>query len=290
MRRMVLAVVNGLVLLSVAAAQTPEQKKASLAYLRGLQTPAGAFQPAAGDKQMPSLRATSSALRALKYFGGDVPNKDAIQKFVRDCFDKESGAFADQPKGKLDVFTTAVGIMAVVELKMPVDDYAPGVIKYLGENAKGFEDIRIAVAGLEAIGKLPPQAPQWREQVHKLADADGTFGKDDSRARDTGGAVVALLRLGDQIDKPHAMVKVLRDGQRKDGGFGKAGADSDLETSYRVMRAFHMLKAKPDADKLRGFVAKCRNDDDGGYGISPGKPSAVGPTYFASIILHWLDE
>jgi hypothetical protein len=51
-----------------------------------------------------------------------------------------------------------------------------------------------------------------------------------------------------------------------------------------------MLKAKPAADRaLREFVATCRNDD-GGYGVEPGQPSAVGPTYYASIILHWLGE
>lgn len=288
MRRMILAAIHVLVFLSLAAAQTPEQKKASIAYLRGLQAPSGAFQPAAGDKQMPSLRATSSALRAVKYFGGELANKEGIQKYVHDCFDKDSGGFADQPKGKPDVFTTAVGIMAVVELKMPVDDYAPGVVKYLGENAKVFEDRRIAVAGLESIGKFPPQAKQWREQLDKAFAPDSAFAAGDV-ARDVGGTAVAYLRLGGKIDKADLTVTVLRRGQREDGGFGKAGADSELESTYRVMRAFHMLKGKPDADKLRAFVAKCRNDD-GGYGISPGKPSAVGPTYFASIILHWLDE
>ena len=41
--------------------------------------------------------------------------------------------------------------------------------------------------------------------------------------------------------------------------------------------------------ELRAFVAKCRNDD-GGYGVAPGLASTAGGTYFASIILHWLDE
>ena len=50
------------------------------------------------------------------------------------------------------------------------------------------------------------------------------------------------------------------------------------------------LKEKPaDVEALRGFVAKCRNAD-GGYGLSPGQPSRVPATYFASILLHWLAE
>jgi hypothetical protein len=63
-----------------------------------------------------------------------------------------------------------------------------------------------------------------------------------------------------------------------------------LESSYRIMRCFMMLKEKPaDVDAFKGFIAKCRNRD-GGYGVAPGQPSSVGATYFASIILHWLDE
>ena len=51
-----------------------------------------------------------------------------------------------------------------------------------------------------------------------------------------------------------------------------------------------MLKAKPpDVAKLRRFVAAC-NNIDGGYGVEPGKVSTAGSTYYASIILHWLEE
>jgi hypothetical protein len=50
-----------------------------------------------------------------------------------------------------------------------------------------------------------------------------------------------------------------------------------------------MLKERPsDVKALREFVAKCRNDD-GGFGVAPGEPSSASGTYFAGIILHWLD-
>ena len=99
-------------------------------------------------------------------------------KYVETCFDKATGGFRDAgASGKPDVFSTAVGIMAVVELKLPTEPYRAGVVKDLGENAKSFEDIRIAVAGLEAIGKRPPQAEAWLEQIGKMRHADGTYGK-----------------------------------------------------------------------------------------------------------------
>jgi prenyltransferase beta subunit len=279
-----------LLVLGPVRGQSPEEKKATIAYLQKLQTRGGGFVPAAGAEQ-PGVRATSSALRALRYFGGAARDRAACADFVKKCFDRDGGGFADRPGGKPDVPTTAIGMMAVVELQLPTAPYAGAVTKYLGEHARDFEQIRIAAAGLESIGKRPPQADAWLGQVAKLRHEDGTYGKGDGVARDTGGAVVVVLRLGGKVAHPDAVLKALNAGQRKDGAFGKEGAPgSDLETTYRVMRAYHMLKARPDApDRCRAFVARCRNDD-GGYGVAPGQPSSASGTYFASIILHWLGE
>jgi hypothetical protein len=219
-----------------------------------------------------------------------VPEKDACKRFVESCFDA-SGGFANIPGGKPDVATTAIGIMAVVELGMPVAKYADPVVKYLNEQAKTFEEIRIAVAGLERLERTAPRAREWQELVRKMANADGTFGKGEGAARATGSAVVTMLRLGGKVENKVKVLKVLNDGQRLSGGFGKEGADTaDLESSYRVMRAYHMLKAQPGSpDTLSTFVSKCRNGD-GGYGIAPGEPSSIGATYFAFIIYHWLKK
>jgi len=271
-------------------AQTADEKKATIAYLQKLQQKDGGFAPAA-DKPKSSLRATSSALRALKYFGGEPLEKAACADFVKSCFDKDSGGFVDAPGGKPDVAVTAVGAMAVVELKLSTEPYEAAVVKYLADNAKSFEDIRIAAAGLEALGKRPKEADAWLEMIAKMRNADGTYGKGPGAARDTGGAAVAVLRLGGKVDDARTVLKVLKDGQRADGGFGKADTESsDLETSYRVMRAFHMLGARPaDPGRLRDFIASCRNDD-GGYGPAKGQPSGASATYNAAIILHWLEE
>jgi prenyltransferase beta subunit len=276
-------------------AQTPEEKKASIAFLRKLQAEDGGFLPApAGTAKTPassSLRATSSALRALKYFGGSPRDAAACTRFVESCFDKTTGGFKDSPGAKPDVFTTAVGIMAVVELKLPAERYSDAVIKYLGTNSQDFEEIRIAAAGLESIQKRAPRADAWLAQITKLRNPDGTFGKGKGQARATGGSLVTVLRLGGKLDQEKTMLNTLKAGQRSDGGFGKEDAEgSDLETSYRVMRAFVMLKQQPnDVAALRGFIAKCRHAD-GGYGVTPGQPSTVSGTYFASIVLHWLGD
>jgi prenyltransferase beta subunit len=290
MRRVQLAGLCLLIVWVPVRAQSPEEKKATVAWLCKLQTGDGGFQPAPG-KAPSGLRATTSALRALKHFGGEAPDRATCDVFVKSCFDKETGGFADRPGGKPDVATTAVGIMAVVELKLPTEPYEAGVLGYLGSHVKSFEEIRIAAAGVEALGKQPPQSSKWLKEVIELRNRDGTFGKGDGTARDTASAEVVLMRLTGKLEIPNdALVKTLDAGQRKDGGFGKAGAPgSDLETTYRVVRCYHMLKAQPAAaERCRAFIASCRNAD-GGYGVAPGEPSGVSGTYFAGILLHWLD-
>lgn len=292
MRRIGLALAGLLLYSSLLGAQTSEQKQATIAYLRKLQTPSGGFLPAA-DQSAPSLRSTSAAVRALKYFGGPLEDTKSAQEFLRQCFRGQLGGFVDRPQPKTapDVATTAIGLMAAVELKAPVQEYQDAVVNYLDERAREFADIRIAAAALEAIRQPSKQADAWLKQLAGMRNPDGTYGKGDDRARETGSVIVTVLRLGGKIDQRDKVVETLRAGQRNDGGFGKGGTtNSDLESAYRIMRAFVTLKEKPkDVEALRKFIARCRNRD-GGYAVEPGRPSSVSGTYYAGIILHWLDD
>jgi prenyltransferase beta subunit len=295
MQRYGLALLVVILVPLAAWGQTTEEKQATIAYLQACQHRDGGFFPSRPGKNQnatpkSSLRASSAALRALKYFGGEAKDREACAKFIASCFDKASGGFADHPGGQIDAATTAIGLLAVVEAKLPVKDYRAAAIKYLGEKVKGFDDIRIAAAAVEAVKERTPQADTWLEQIAQMRNKDGTYGKGNGVARATGGAAVAVLRLGGKVEQRDNVVQALKKGQRDDGGFGKEDAKtSDLETSYRVMRAFHMLREKPDVERCRAFIAKCRNAD-GGYGVEPGKPSTVGATYYAAIILHWMAE
>jgi hypothetical protein len=294
----------GLVLIALpAAGQTPDVQKATevrlqrlriqkaaIAYLENLQQKDGGFAPDAVTAKS-SVSATNAAVRAIKYLGGDVVNNQEAADFVKSCIDKDTGGFADAPGGKVSVNSTAVGVLAAVEVDVPRAAFEAGAVKYLGDNVKGFEDIRIAAAAFEALGKRPAQADAWLEEIAKLRNDDGYYGKGDGAARETGSAVAAVLRLGGKVGRADVVVLPMQNGQRADGGFGQAGEPaSDLATSYRVMRSLHMLKAAPqDAGRLRAFIDSCRNDD-GGYGVAKGKSSSAAGTYYAAIITHWLDE
>ena len=151
--------------------------------------------------------------------------------------------------------------------------------------------MRVAAAGMEQLDAKAAGTMRWIDEVTALASSDGSgFGKGAGKPRDTAGCVVTLLRLGVKIPNSDAYVKILNDGQRQNGGWGKAddATGSDLETTYRVMRCYMMLKTQPKhVEGVRSFVAKCRNAD-GGYGVAPGQPSNVNGTYFAAIVTHWL--
>lgn len=280
------------------AAQTAEEKQATIKFLTSLQQPDGGFiaappGPKPESKPMSSLRATSAAVRAIKYFGGEVPNKDKTIQFVKSCYSRSDRGFSDQPKGKIDVPTTAVGMMAAAELYPDEFNSNHDEMRcagYLTDNAKTFEERRLAVAGMEAA-KVSTVLDDWFREVRKTANPNGTYGKGDGQARETGGVIAMFLRAGQKLSDDHrkAVIAALQAGQRPDGGFGKAGEKgSDGETTYRVMRAFHLLKEKPnDVAKLKEFFAKCRNAD-GGYGVAPGQPSTVSGTYYAAAVGMWL--
>ncbi len=294
MRR--LSLILFLVVCPVLFAQSADEKQATVRYVHALNLPDGGFIIAAQDPkldQMPrsTLRATSAGIRAIKYFGGELRDKKKTREFVLSCYDAKSGGFADTPGGMPNGTLTAVGMMAAAEV---VPDFEFGAAtKYLRANATTFEERRLAVAGMEASKKFPKEIDEWFAEVKKSANKDGTYGKEPSLPRDTGGTVAMFLRAGKDIsmDERKAVINALQSGQRTDGAYGKGDAKgSDLESTYRVMRAFHLLKSAPkDTKALREYVAKCRNAD-GGYGVEPGKPSAVNSTYYAGIILHWMAQ
>ncbi|HET6572314.1 MAG TPA: prenyltransferase/squalene oxidase repeat-containing protein [Fimbriiglobus sp.] len=274
---------------AVAAAQ---DKAATVKYVLTLRDPTtGAYRVTPDGK--PSLRACTGAVKALHYLGAKVPEPEKTAKFVLSCYDPQTGAFAE-PGGKPDVAITSVGVMAAVDLGIPKEKYAKAM-DYLKATAKTFEEVRIGAAALEALN----EKPEWVTEWFKIADdafLTSPFKSDkQGRARMLGGFIAMKLRLGvpaaARRQESKLILDIISNGQRDDGGFGDAKAEaSDLGSTYRVMRALHLLKEKPrDAAALRKFVASCRNKD-GGYGVTPDATSSMSGVYYAAIVSKWLDE
>lgn len=267
-----------------ARGQTPGELEQTAKFVATFQNSDGGFASVAGGPS--SLGGTSSAIRSLKYTGGSIPDLLACRAYVASCRDEKSGGFAPMPGGEPGVGITATGLMATAELKATDDATTEGAIRYFHEHVKTFEEIRIAVAGMEAAGKPSPDFPAWTAKVLEGRKADGTFGEGPGRARATGSAAAALLRMKVELEHREAVVAALREGQRPDGGWSEGDGASDLGTSYRVMRLMFMLKAKPDLGRLRSYIAGFRREN-GGYDPGPGDKASMGGTYSCTIMLWW---
>jgi hypothetical protein len=339
-----LSLVLVLVLPSLATAQTEEviralERKLDTArtakWMLEQEDPKGGFYLAPQDpkldaKPQPVLRATSGAVRALKYSGHTLLPKERERHaaFVLSCYDAKTGAFAE-PGGKPDVAITSVGVMAATELGIPKEKFAKAM-DYLKANAKTFEEVRIAAAAVEAWGAkdCPFKLDDWfavarkhveplvaLKELEALGEEKLVASARDGLARELGSVAAFHLRLGKPVfgapaliggPKPNPPIPgfidikitdekvafaLIEAGQRDDGGWGKKGEKaSDIETTYRVMRALHLQKAKPkDTKLLREFVAKHRNEDHG-YATKPGDKSSMSGVYYCTVVLHWLDE
>lgn len=269
-----------------AAAQAPAELGRTASYMAKFQNPDGGFAGKVGGAS--SLGATSSAVRTLGFVGGSIPEVARCIAYVKSCYDPTTGGFAPTPGGQADVSTTAVGLMAVAALKLDLAPFAEGATGFFSKNAKAFEEVRMAAAGMEAAKATSPDFPRWIAFMKEGENPDGTYGAGPALPRLTGSKVAALLRMGVKLEpeKKAGIVAALRAGQKADGGWSDGDGPSDLGSSYRIMRAFFLMKEKPDLARLRSYLASHRQSD-GGYGPTPGAPANPGATYSCSIMGYW---
>jgi predicted esterase/prenyltransferase beta subunit len=289
------AVVSFCALLALLTAQRPvpaqslsiEERGQTAGFAGSRQNPDGGFAAEPGASS--SLGSTTASIRILRYTGSSIPDVLACIDFVRSCFDAETGGFSQTPGGEPDVGSTASGLMSLGELGIADPEMIVPAIAYLSENARTFPEVRIAVAGMEAVGQGSPSFDQWSATLLESRNDDGTWGSGPGLAFETGGTMAALLRMGIRPDQEDAVIEAIRDGQEEDGGWSSGEGPTDLSASYRVARAAFMLKSAPDLDALRGFIARCRREG-GGYAPRPeDEGSTVGATYMATILLRWAD-
>ena len=268
-----------------AAPLTDDQRAAAVEYVNRLQNEDGGYRltAASGPSQ---LDPTVNVLRALRYLEADPKNLRHLRLFILSCIDPETGGFSDLPGGAPDARSTARGLQALHEVGQGKHQRARRAVEYLLKNAKTLPDRYIALAAMEAAGYPHPDPSSWRSTWEAVRNPDGTYGRSVS---DTAGAVIALTRLGSTAADRAAVVKALQAAQRPDGGFPGPEGNSDLAATYRVMRAFILLKEKPDLSRVTDFTRRSRNED-GGFGPLPGAPSTPANTYHAAITLKWIEE
>ena len=160
-------------------AQTPAEFAQTAAFAAAHQNKDGGFAAKSGGPS--SLGGTNAGLRVLRHVGGSVPDVLACVSYVKSCRTADGG-FASTPGGTSDFITTAIGLMAASELKINDPKLIRGAVAYLGRNARSFEEVRMAAAGLEAIGVASPEIPRWFTQIQDMRNPDGTFGAGPNQA------------------------------------------------------------------------------------------------------------
>jgi prenyltransferase beta subunit len=285
------------------------RKVETLDYIKSLENPRGGFfvtsqDPKTDAAPRPSLRAVNGAVRAWRYLDGEklgqkFPNKEKHAAFVLECYDPKTGGFAE-PSDKPDVTSTSIGVMAAMELGIPKKKFA-NAMDYLKENARTFEEMRIGAAAVEAWGveDCPFELDDWFKAFYRKCKEiwEGTV--KDGGAREIASVSVSLLRLKRMLPEGNLVFAALQLGQRDDGGWGKKGEnDSDIESTYRVMRCFMLLASTntnksfwqpKDLKKVRAFVDSHRNKD-GGFATKPGGESSMSGVYYCVIVSKWLDD
>jgi hypothetical protein len=276
---------------SFASEQTPEIEAAVKAKLATLKFLGGLYEAESGGYRnepmaKPTLRATNAAVKATRYLGGQLDDKEKSAKFVLSCYDDKTGAFAE-PGGKPDVTTTCIGVMAAMELGITKEKIAKAP-EYITANAKEFEDVRIGAAAFEAWGVEGWKDSESTKTSWLVVAFKYQTEKKALSPRESASAWVVFMRL-----LPSTKEKLIGISyeQLGDGGWGLTGQNSsDMETIYRVMRYHYMAGCKPgETKKLREYVEQHLNSDGGSEVKIWAKSSAIG-TYYAVIITKWLDE
>lgn len=268
----------------LASGQTAAELAQTAKFIAAHQNVDGGFAAQAVG-QPSSLSATHSALKALKHVGGSVPDILGCVRYVNSCR-VPGGGFSQTPGGKPDVVTTALGLMAAVELKITDTDMIRESVAYLGRTARSFEEVRMSAAAMESIGVYSPDTPRWFGQLQAMRNPEGSFGTGPAVPFVTGGVAAAILRLGMPLEHRDAIVKAIKAGQRPEGGWSKDDGPPDLSSTYRIMRAMYMMHERPDTDRLLAFVARCRKSD-GSYSNTPDGEGNLGGTYLGTILVYW---
>lgn len=254
-----------------------------ITFLHTMENPQGGFHPDA-TKPLPSLRSTVGALRVFRMENTPCPNHKAHINFLQSCWKEKDGGFADHPESEsADVISTAVGLMGLSEWNSLAPQKREAGRRFLGEQSKSLEDIRIACAFLESETEELPWKKLWTAMILGRQNQDGTFGSGPSHMRDTASMAVTMIRLKEPLKVSMDPAKH----RQPDHGFGSATSSiSDMETTYRICRWLHLIQDRQNLALTLPFLESCKNQD-GGYGPRPKAPSTTSSTYQARIIQYW---
>jgi hypothetical protein len=261
---------------------TLDERAKTLTYLHGLGRKDGGYADQI-DNARSGLQHTASVCRALRLLDGQLADPRATLAFVHRCFDPRSGGFCERPGARPTVLCTALALIVLrcLQDRGGLAERLRAAVAFLAREAHSAMDHFMVVAAHEEAQLPVPPPLSSLDFFRSGRQPDGTFG--DS-AFANAIAAATLLRTGQPLDQPAALVRRLLGAQGHDGGFADHAGPADLLTTYAAMRALALLKATPDLAALTRYLAGLARHD-GGFGARSDARATAGATYQALAVI-----
>lgn len=230
------------------------------------------------------LRVTLSVIKALGELGQtELPA--LVTDYVLSCWQGEG--FANQPNAAPTAFDTAVGLITLKSfgLEQQLEQYHATAVAFMQQHAQTQYDYFMLIAAYDECGfsePVPEAAINFFQQHSESGLVQGSI-------QDSAIATAALLRANQQASVDTAVTHYLIDGQNStDGGFGEAGEESTLFTSYCVMRTLTLLNQLPNIRLYQRYLNSLKTSD--GYALAPGQNTSAGATYQVLSMQGWIAQ
>ena len=122
---------------------------------------------AAGPGQPSTLGATDTGLRVLDYVGGSLLDEPGLHPF-RQLVQGARRRLRNGRRASPTWSRRRIGLMAAAELKIADKAMIDDAVAYFRANPKAFEEVRMSIAGLEAVGARSPDFSRWAEQLEAM--------------------------------------------------------------------------------------------------------------------------
>ena len=169
------------------AESLPDSVSGSIAALHSEK---GGYRSQAGEPS--SLAGTTKALRAYRYLGIELLDKEPQKEFLLSCFRADEAAFAEPGTKEPTILANAFALMMMAELELPEDVHAVSARDFLVEHVETHNEIYMALAGLQTMGLTKEIPADWILEMMEIAISKDPEVSLYQKAR----AIISCMRVG----------------------------------------------------------------------------------------------
>ncbi len=228
-----------LLLLPLSAREAPESVTSRVAALH---TQAGGYKNG-DDDPLPTLSATTMAMRTFRYLGIDLQNTASQKEFLLSRYRPAKAAFVENGADEPTVLANAFALMLMAELGMPEDVHAISARDFVVEHAASFDEIYMAMAGLGVMGLADEIPATWIKTM-----MDTAIGEESSvTPYDKARAIVTCMRTGFNLPDYSRFLAPLQKALSDIASAPDYDRDATaLQHAYTIARALVMIDGRAE--------------------------------------------